>query len=249
MKTKFVILMLAVIVIMSSCTSEPTFDKVWRIKSIVGAGDSESTVTLNYDKASRITSIEQDMNGLVILYYPSQVGNTIVLNYEGTNGAAERVFTFSSDSALMSIYDEKATDINRKFFYDEFGRMAGYYRSKANGDTTSLRKFLWSGNEIPNLISYGYTDGIRDQEGELVNMISEEVINPTFIQFPVELSAVLFTQEEFLMYGLANPAKFQMKAENTLYSDLQFDSFGHWTGYTRDGKNVVIEWEEAAIEQ
>ncbi|HMV08102.1 MAG TPA: hypothetical protein PK325_01260 [Cyclobacteriaceae bacterium] len=254
MKTMRILIGLMLATMLPNCSDEVAVERVWRIKSVVGTGDRGSTINLNYNKQGVITSVDQVTDGISVTFYPSLLDKNITLSYESTNGAAERVFTFNADSTLASIYDATATDVNRKFFYEEYvgyNRMAGFYR-ESNGDTTSLRKFLWSGNEIPNLKSYGYTDGVRDQEYELINMISDEVLNPTYAQFPVELSAVLFDQEEFLMYGLANPAKFQTYAERTIYSDLQFDSFGHWTGYTRrvigsSSQDVIIVWENAAI--
>lgn len=242
-------------IILTNCSEEITGEKVWRIKSLHRTGNSEMTIILNYNKSGSITSVDQITDGVTVTFYPSQSGSEIILNYESTSGPAERVFTFNADSSLLSIFQANSTDINRKFIYEPYNggtRMVGYFTSKLNGDTVSMRKFLWSGNEIPQLISYGYIDGVRDEQGELVNMLSEEVVNPTYVQFPVELSVVLFNQEEYLMYGLANPAKFQMKAENTTYSDLQFDSFGHWTGYTRrvmgsSNQDVTITWEEAVV--
>lgn len=254
MKTMRILIGLMLVIMLTDCSDEVAVERVWRIKSVEGAGDSGSTINLNYNKQGLITSVDQVTDGITVTFYPSLADNDIILSYESTSGAAERVFTFNLDSTLASIYDAKATDVNRKFFYEEYvgyNRMAGYYREN-NGDTTSMRKFLWSGNEIPNLKSYSYTDGVRDLEYELVNMISDEEVNPTYTQFPVELSAVLFDQEEFLLYGLANPAKFQTYAERTIYSDLKFDSFGHWAGYTRrvigsSSQNVTIVWEKAAI--
>lgn len=242
-------------IMLTNCLDENIEEKVWRIKALHRTGGSRMTINLNYNKSGGITSVDQTTDGVTVTFYPSRSGNNIILNYESTSGPAERIFTFTADSALMSIYEANSTDINRKFMYEPYNggtRMVGYFTSKLNGDTVSMRKFLWSGNEIPQLISYGYIDGVRDEQGELVNMLSEEVVNPTYVQFPVELSVVLFNQEEYLMYGLANPAKFQMRAENTDYSDLQFDRFGHWIGYTRNqsgagNDNVEIVWEEGTI--
>ena len=184
----------------TSCSEEVAVEKIWRIKSVQGAGDSESTINLNYNKQGAITSIDQTTDGVVATFYPSLSDNDIILSYESTSGSAQRIFNFNSDSTLASIHDDKASDANKNFFYDEFNRMAGYYRENTNGDTTSLRKFLWSSNEIPNLKSYSFTDGVRDQEYELVNMISDEVVNPTYAQFPVELSAVLFDQPSIVRW-------------------------------------------------